>query len=191
MDIMNTYSGRKFKPLEITAADVCIEDIAHALSLLCRGGGHLDRFYSVGQHSLNCAYEAKARGWTNRIILCCLLHDASEAYVSDIIRPVKKHLTNYLEIEGKIMRVVLKKFNLSDLNEEENRKWKQIDDDILDNELKIMLKDERDREPVKLMSAPDFGERDYREVEKEFINLAEELEKALLYDASSFEKPEI
>ena len=62
MNTMTTYSGRKFDPMQMTPGDVYIEDIAHALSLLCRGGGQLTYFYSVGQHSLNCAAEAKARG---------------------------------------------------------------------------------------------------------------------------------
>ena len=62
MNTMTTYSGRKFDPMQMTPGDVYIEDIAHALSLLCRGGGQLSYFYSVGQHSLNCAAEAKARG---------------------------------------------------------------------------------------------------------------------------------
>ena len=60
MNTMTTYSGRKFDPMQMTPGDVYIEDIAHALSLLCRGGGQLTYFYSVGQHSLNCATEAKA-----------------------------------------------------------------------------------------------------------------------------------
>ena len=66
MNTMTTYSGRKFDPMQMTPGDVYIEDIAHALSLLCRGGGQLSYFYSVGQHSLNCAAEAKARGWSER-----------------------------------------------------------------------------------------------------------------------------
>lgn len=89
MNTMTTYSGRKFDPMQMTPGDVYIEDIAHALSLLCRGGGQLSYFYSVGQHSLNCAAEAKARGWSERQQLACLLHDASEGYISDIIRPVR------------------------------------------------------------------------------------------------------
>ena len=47
MNTMTTYSGRKFDPMQMTPGDVYIEDIAHALSLLCRGGGQLTNFYSV------------------------------------------------------------------------------------------------------------------------------------------------
>ena len=77
MSIMNTYTGKKFDPLQMKPEDVDLLDIAHALSLLCRGGGHIDRFYTVGQHSINCAREAQARGWERKLILACLLHDAS------------------------------------------------------------------------------------------------------------------
>ena len=62
---------------------------------------------------INCAKEAKARNYSNRVILAALLHDASEAYISDIIRPVKVHLTNYLEIESMIMNVILQKYYVS------------------------------------------------------------------------------
>ena len=106
MSIMNTYTGRKFDPMHIKPKNICLEDIAHALSYLCRGGGQTLIFYSVAQHCLNCAEEARARGWSDRMILACLLHDASEAYISDIIRPVKAHLSNYLEIEEMIMNVI-------------------------------------------------------------------------------------
>ena len=82
-------------------ADVSLKDIVHALSLLCWGGGHIKYFYSVAQHSINCMKEA--RGWSKRVQLACLLHDASEAYISDIIRPVKIYLFNYLEIENRIV----------------------------------------------------------------------------------------
>ena len=145
MNTMTTYSGRKFDPMQMTPGDVYIEDIAHALSLLCRCGGQLTYFYSVGQHSLNCAAEAKARGWSKRQQLACLLHDASEGYISDIIRPVKIYLTNYLEIESKIMGTILTHFGLDDLTEEENLRWKQIDDEILELELKTLLHGEENR----------------------------------------------
>lgn len=175
MATMNTYLGRKFDPMEIRPEDIQIEDIAHALSMLCRGGGHLTHFYSVGQHSINCAKEAKARGWSKRMILACLLHDASEAYISDIIRPVKVHLSNYLEIENMIMQVILTRFGLENLTEEENKMWKLIDDEILENELKVLLRGEADRIPARLASDPDFEEKPYRIVEGEFLELARAL----------------
>lgn len=174
MSNMNTYSGRRFEPLHIEKEDVCPEDIAHALSLLCRGGGHVQHFYSVGQHSLNCAKEAKARGWSERVVLACLLHDASEAYLSDIIRPVKEHLANYLEIESKIMKVVWEKFGLSDLTEEEMDKIRRIDDGILEHELEILLRS-GEKAGFVLYGTMDFKQRNCREVEREFIEMLGQL----------------
>lgn len=169
MSLMNTYSGRKFDPMKITPDDVYLEDIAHALSLLCRGGGQLKWFYSVGQHSLNCAKEARARGWSDRVVKACLLHDASEAYISDIIRPVKVHLQNYLEIESMIMNAIWLRFGLEDLTAQEHSLWKQIDNEILELELKTLLDGEKDRSIPPLSSVPDLSEHDYRSIESEFI----------------------
>lgn len=175
MSIMNTYIGHKFNPMKITPEDVCLEDIAHALSLVCRGSGQIQWFYSVGQHSINCAREALARGWSDRMALACLLHDASECYISDVIRPVKVHLQNYLEIESMIMDAIWAKFQLADLSDEENKKWKQIDNEILELELKTLMKGEKDREIIPLSSTPNLSERSFQSVETEFKELALEL----------------
>lgn len=172
---MTTFTGRHFDPMQISAEDICIEDIAHALSLMCRGGGHLKYFYSVAQHSLNCAAEAKARGWSERLQLACLLHDASEAYLSDIIRPVKANLTGYLEIESRIMEKILEKFNLSDLTEEERRMWKQIDDEMLYYELKNLMSGEEDLAAPELCALPDISERNWQSVETDFLRAAHTL----------------
>ena len=176
MSTMGTFSGRRFDPLMMTPEDVVLEDIAHALSLLCRGGGQLKYFYSVGQHCINCMKEAEARGWSPRMQLACLLHDASEAYISDIIRPVKVHLSNYMEIEERIMDKIWQRFGLDDLTEEENRQWKQIDDDVLKLELKVLIEGEEDVVCEELCSCPDISERPWRDVETEFRDLAEKLE---------------
>lgn len=174
-NIMNTWSGRQFDPLHMQPSDVSLEDIAHALSLLCRGGGHLDRFYPVGQHCINCAREARAQGWSNRLVLACLLHDASEAYISDIIRPVKIHLDNYREIEDQIMGVILEAFGLGDLTQEEHAAWKQIDDDMLRGELREMIVSTRELPPIPLASVPDFAEHPHQETEKTFLREANDL----------------
>jgi hypothetical protein len=73
-DWMQTFTGRRFWPLDPRGEDVLIEDIAHALSLLTRYGGHCTRFYSVAEHSV-----LLARAATPENALWLLLHDASEA----------------------------------------------------------------------------------------------------------------
>ena len=174
-DCIKTYGGRYFSPVEPEAENIDIGDIAHALSLLCRGNGQVTQFFSVGQHCLNCAAEAEARGYSRRVCLACLLHDASEAYISDIIRPVKVYLSNYLVIEEQIMDTILKKYDLDDLSAEEHDMWKQIDDEMLDNELAVMLTGEENRKPVKLAATPDFAEHSHREIEQVFYEMAQQL----------------
>ena len=61
-DYITTYTGKHVEPLNPDEELICIEDIAHALSLLCRGNGHVKNFFSVGQHCINCAREGDARG---------------------------------------------------------------------------------------------------------------------------------
>ena len=75
---ISTYTNRKINPVQPVAEDIVIEDIAHSLSLMTRANGHLTHFYSVAQHTINCYKEAKARGYSERVQLGCLLHDASE-----------------------------------------------------------------------------------------------------------------
>ncbi len=106
-DWMITRTGRAFWPLDPRAEDIAIEDIAAALSKLCRFGGHSVKFYSVAEHLVHCASKAPA-GFG----LAALMHDASEAYLSDVIRPIKAHLTNYKTIEAELERVIAEKFGL-------------------------------------------------------------------------------
>ncbi len=175
MSNMNTFSGKIFDPMQIKPENICTEDIAHALSLTCRGGGHVKYFYSVGQHSLNCMNEAKARGLSERVQLACLLHDASEAYISDIIRPVKPHLSNYLEIESMIMDCILEKYGLGDLTDEEQNLWKKIDDDMLAYELNHLISGDSGKSLPTLYSTPDISEKHWKMVEGEFSDAMKEL----------------
>ena len=106
-DWMQTYTGAQFWPLDPRADEVRFEDIAAALSKLCRYGGQTIRFYSVAEHCVHVA--SKAPDWLKRD---ALLHDASEAYLCDIIRPIKSHLANYLEIEARLEGVIAERFGL-------------------------------------------------------------------------------
>ena len=109
---MNVYSGHKVDPLHIKEEDIYLEDIAHALSLICRGNGHIKYFYSVAQHSLNCAKEAQRRGYSKHVILSCLFHDASEAYMSDLITPIKKQMKEYQIIENQLLETIFHAFHI-------------------------------------------------------------------------------
>lgn len=118
MSCIRTYTGIMFGPLNPDPDLINLGDISHALSLLCRVNGHFRNFYSVAQHSVNCMEEAKIRGYSRRVQLACLLHDASEAYLSDVTRPVKQEIPKYLEIEKPLQEAIWKKY-LGDLLTEE------------------------------------------------------------------------
>ncbi|MDO4465754.1 MAG: HD domain-containing protein [Bacillota bacterium] len=175
---MNTYSGKRFDPMCMKPEDIEVADICHALSLLCRGAGQIRRFYSVAQHSINCAKEAQARNYSNRVILACLLHDSSEAYLADVIRPIKKHLTNYNAIEDKVLSNIFAHFGLT-LSEEEAALWKQIDNDLLESELKELMPGAECLEPVQLCSVPDLSFRSFEEVEQEMKDMIIRLESCI------------
>jgi 5'-deoxynucleotidase YfbR-like HD superfamily hydrolase len=127
-DFIQTYSGIEFYPLDPRIEEVKLLDIAHALSNICRFTGHCNEFYSVAQHSvLVSQYVSKENAMWG------LLHDASEAYICDIARPVKKSLEMkpYKEIEKRLMNVIAKTFNLS---EDEPKEVKEIDTKMLRTE---------------------------------------------------------
>jgi hypothetical protein len=105
---VQTYTGVKFYPIEPNFKDVYITDIAWSLSHQCRYTGHSNKFYSVAEH---CIYVSEQV--PQEFKLWGLLHDASEAYLSDIARPVKAFLPSYKVIENKIMEAVCKKFKMS------------------------------------------------------------------------------
>lgn len=106
-----TYSGVSFYPLDPREDEIHIEDIAHALSLLCRFGGHCREFYSVAEHSV-LVLRIVAKSTTDRRVLrAALLHDASEAYLIDVPRPIKSHLTNYKRIEAALQACIDQRFD--------------------------------------------------------------------------------
>lgn len=109
-DFMQTYTGRKFFPMDPKPNEVCIRDIAHSLSLQCRYAGHCRRFYSVAEHSVHVARWLV--GVAPEAALWGLLHDASEAYLIDVPRPVKPFLTGYKAAEEKVMAAVCARFGL-------------------------------------------------------------------------------
>jgi hypothetical protein len=104
---IRTRSGQYVNVFEPDPATIIIEDIAHALSHQCRFGGHLPRFYTVAQHSYECMQLCPAHRLT------ALMHDASEAYLLDIPKPIKAKLTNYAEIENRLMQVIAQKFGFA------------------------------------------------------------------------------
>lgn len=105
---IQTFTGKKFHILDPQPEEVDIVDIAHALSNLCRFGGHCQKFYSVAQH---CAVGAEAFD-NPKVALHFLLHDSQEAYLCDLPRPIKRLLPRYKDIEKVVQEVIFLSLNI-------------------------------------------------------------------------------
>ncbi len=116
-DWAQLYSGKKFWPLDPKPEEINIVDIAHALSLSTRFNGHCEKFYSIAQHSVLVSLVVRRDQ-----ALAALLHDATETYIGDVIRPLKKHLPVIKKIERKIEKTIWQKFNIKNHDEEEIKK---------------------------------------------------------------------
>jgi len=103
-----TYTGLTYTPRHPHPDQICIEDIAHSLSMICRFNGHTKEFYSVAEH---CFWVA-AMIDENELCLEALLHDASEAYLCDISRPIKPLLEGYKDYELITMQAIWHHFGL-------------------------------------------------------------------------------
>lgn len=174
MSYITTYTGKHFDPTAPDASLFDVRDIAHALSLTCRGNGHVKTFFSVGQHCVNCALEAKLRGCSERVILACLLHDASEAYMSDVPRPFKHALPAYVEAEERLLEMIYERFLGEKLTEAEQKQVKAIDDDLLYYDLKVLLGETPSGEAPVLQITLDYTVKPFAEVEEAYLALFQE-----------------
>lgn len=109
-----TFSGKPFYPLSPRAEDILISDIAHALPFICRYTGQCNRFYSVAEHSIVVARGVASATKDIRMILTALLHDASEAYLSDIVTPIKNtdEMSGFRKIETRVEAAIALRFGL-------------------------------------------------------------------------------
>jgi hypothetical protein len=104
---MQTFTGRQFYPLAPLVEDIDPLDIAHALSLQCRYNGHCNKFYSVAEH---CVLMSMFVSQENA--LRALLHDATEAYIGDMVRPLKRHMPDFVVVEDKLMPLIAERFGV-------------------------------------------------------------------------------
>jgi 5'-deoxynucleotidase YfbR-like HD superfamily hydrolase len=130
-----TYTGIKFDILNPKIEDINIIDIAHSLSNTCRFGGHCKNFYSVAEHSLLVG--KKMHDISKGITLAGLLHDAAEAYIGDVTRPVKIKFPFIEEIESNIRNCIYAKFDL-DYSKYQNI-IETVDKRVLMTELKELI----------------------------------------------------
>ena len=135
-DWMQTASGGRFYPLAPSILEIEIEDIARALAMTCRYGGHVSDFYSVAEHSVivSCYVPIEFRRQA-------LLHDAAEAYIGDMIRPLKHAapMAEFARVERTIEAMIFERFAVTP-TDESTRAVKAIDDRILRDEADRLLK---------------------------------------------------
>ena len=175
MSEIMTYTKKMFDPLQPNAELIDIEDIAHALSMLCRANGHFKSFYSVAQHSINCMQEAKVKGYSDRIQLACLLHDASEAYLSDVTRPVKAEIPQYKEIEAPLQETIWNKWLGEPLTEEERILVFDIDDAILAHEFLCLMGEKIIDQIPEISSVPQFAFTGFDTCKQYFMRMFRQL----------------
>ena len=131
-DWMQTATGKQFWPLDPRPEEVDVVDIAFGLSKICRYGGHTTRFYSVAEHSV-----LVAQALPKNLQMYGLLHDASEAYLGDVIRPLKRFIPGYRDFEEAVMVAVCAHFGLT---YPMPAAVKEIDNNILLDEMVQVMK---------------------------------------------------
>lgn len=107
---IETYTGRMVTPVDPDPITLCVTDVAHALANKCRYSGHTRRFYTVAEHSWLMAEYALAKG-DRESARWALIHDAVEAYLPDVPRPLKPFLANWKELEANMERAVKEHFD--------------------------------------------------------------------------------
>jgi len=102
-----TYTGRKFWPVSPRVGDFDIKDIAHHLANICRFGGAVKKFYPVAAHCVHVSFLVPPQ-----FAFEGLMHDAPEAYLGDVIRPLKYQMPQYLHIEAQVWSILARQFGL-------------------------------------------------------------------------------
>ena len=133
---IQTVSGRKVHPLNLTADEIVVEDIAHALAHQARWTGHARDFISVAEH---CVHVANVL--PDRLKLHGLLHDASEAYLGDVASPTKRAfaMEGYRMAEHRAELAILEAFGLPRLSQAEQREVKDADLRMLHTEALVLM----------------------------------------------------
>ena len=166
--VVCTHSGVAFDLIHPSPAHVEIEDIAHALARQCRFNGHVHKFYSVAQHSVLVANMVESATPVARQI--ALLHDASEAYTGDMVRPLKATMPEFREIERRVMAVIWDRFRVAANEIEEwGRAVEQADSDALDWERRDLMPP-TDWWPTVGVTRPELVPVGYAEAEAMFLD---------------------
>lgn len=158
---IRTFTGKLVRPMDLKVGDICIEDIAHGLSRVCRFAGQCAGFMSVAEHSVAVARIVMTTDPDHA--LEALLHDASEAYLGDMPRPIKHlpEMAPYREAEERAERAIAQKFGLV-------YPWPQSVKDADRQRLFIEFDDFRDN-PSRAM-APDVAKGGFLAVYRQLVD---------------------
>jgi hypothetical protein len=136
-DWIVTYTGENFYTLEPEQHKIWLLDIAHALAMTCRYAGHCIRRYSVAEHSVLLVRLLRSLGCERAVLVWALFHDSPEAFLQDLVRPVKKQVVGYSEAEKRVERAIIERFYLAShfgVTETTMKFVKSYDDRILHDE---------------------------------------------------------
>lgn len=147
---IRTNAGRSFNLLQPHTTPFGIEEIAHALSHLCRFTGHTHELYTVAQHSVLVSYVVP-----DEFALHGLMHDAAEAFLGDVSSPLKALVRPYKDIERTVQHAIEARFGLPPLT------WTSAASQAVKHADRVLLvTEQRD-----LMPPGDGRERDWPDVE--------------------------
>jgi len=141
-----TFTGKRFDYARTMPDMVDIEDIARALSMQCRFNGHVSEFYSVAQHSVHVAAHLGHLPPKGR--LQGLLHDATEAYIGDVVRPLKRLMPIYAIIEERVWLAVCEHFDITEV----------MHPDVLKADEQMLIREAMDLLPVDILAEWDENE---------------------------------
>lgn len=176
-EYIETSSGIAFYPYSPRVEDININDVAHAISQLCRFGGHCRHFYSVAQHSIWVAKYLKEIGAAPIVQLYGLLHDATEGYMVDIPSPIKKQLNLYKRAEDKLHVLIWDALGIKQPSEEEWRQVKEVDVLLQHHEANCLLPKASWADKSIQLDIVMIQEEKISDVKEEFLALWEELRK--------------
>jgi 5'-deoxynucleotidase YfbR-like HD superfamily hydrolase len=151
---IDTRSGETIRPLDPDPSKIRLEDIAHGLANVGRFAGQGSEFYSVARHSVHVSREVEARGGSAEAQRYALVHDAAEAYLSDVPGPVKKSLPGYKHAEKRLDAGIEEALDLG-VDDSEHKLVKDADTGVGMYELSVFFSNAEDEERVDLDHDPD------------------------------------